>query len=104
MPRTDRERVYCVVCCTDGRWLLLNRQYKPFGQGWPRERWADYATCPGLRLWLTDKHLRAIDDGCTPYRPGDRMVWLYSDRTNPNTSAALATAYRRRLAFLDLEA
>jgi hypothetical protein len=101
MRRPRREDlVYCLQLCRDGRWLLLDRRYKPHGGDVPRDAWADYETCAGRRRHLSELQLRSVSHGCQPYRRGDRQVWLYSDATDPGKSAALARAYQRRLAVM----
>ena len=97
---TKRERVYALVRCGDGRWLLLNRRYKPYLAG--SREWVDYDLCDGIRVWLTDRHLRQVDGGNVRYRSGDGMVWLYHDGTSPNLNPAHYAAYLQRLAALDL--
>jgi hypothetical protein len=96
------ERQYCLVLGADGRWLVLARNYKPFGEGHTRTDWVDYETCPGIRLTLNDAQIRRASHGCQPYRSGDPMFWLYSDVTQPGRSRALLAAYRQRLAALGL--
>ena len=96
------ERLYGFVRCADGRWLALNRTYKPFGVQFPRGQWADYETCPGVRLWLTDRQIRRLDGGGQPYQPGDHLFWLYFDGTSPDRGGANLAAYRRRVAELSL--
>jgi hypothetical protein len=97
------ERVYALVRCDDGWWLLLNRRYKPFGVGASASSWFEYDHCDGIRAWLRERDLKRLDGGSARYRPGDQMVWLYSDETDPRLGAAQLRAYRRRLSILDFE-
>jgi hypothetical protein len=100
--RRTIETVYALVHTADGRWLLLNRHYKPHGVDWPRNSWADYDTCPGRRLLLTAAHLQQLDGGGTPHRPSDRIIWLYHDGSDPRLGAAHRGAYERRVRLLAL--
>lgn len=100
-----KERVYALAICAPWasvigprglkrRYLLLNRAYKPFGTG--ITEWVPgYDDCPGTRVWLDEKFLRAIDGGSRPYRAGDSHCWLYHDGTKGHH-----VAYRRRFAML----
>lgn len=76
------DRVYCLALCADGRWLLLNRQYKPFGTD--ITEWVDYDTCPGTRVRLTDEQVEQLTSlGHPPaYIGGHFKVWLYRDSTS----------------------
>lgn len=95
-----KERIYALVRCADGRWLLLNRRYKPYLIR--TSGCVDYDQCDGIRVWLTERHLCQLDGGNIPYRSGDRMVWLFRDGTSPSLNAAHFAAYQRRLAVLEL--
>jgi hypothetical protein len=95
------ERLYCLVQCADGRWLVLNRQYKPLNTG--ITRWVDYDTCAGIRITLTDRQVATLtSDGHPPaHRWGYRKVWLYRDETSPDRSKALLLQYLARVTVLD---
>ena len=98
--RRRRETIYAITRCADGRWLALNRDYKPFGQRFTRCDWLNYDECPGIRLSLTARQIQRMAGGCQPFKAGNMMAWLYADATNPEKSAAHAVAYRARLAKL----
>lgn len=101
--KREVERVYALVRCADGRWLLLNRRYKPFDTGASPRAWFNYDECDGIRVWLRQRDLKRLDGGDRPYRPGDSILWLWHDGTNPARGAALLRAYQKRLALLDFE-
>ena len=96
------ERVYALARCGDGRWLLLNRRYQPFGIGASPHARYDYQLCDGIRVWLRERDLKLLDSGSRRYRSGDAIVWLFHDATNPRISGACKRAYERRIAILDL--
>lgn len=95
------EHVYCLTLCADGRWLLLNRQYKPFGTG--ITEWVDYDTSPGIRVRLTAMQLARLTSlGHEPARRwGSVKMWLYKEATSPDRSRALQIAHAVRSAVLD---
>lgn len=98
---TNIERVYCLHRCADGSFLLLRRDYKPW-QAWASWNgiWADYDTCSGTRVSLTESQIRRLENGCQPYVAGDTKIWMFSDRTRPEKSRAHLVAYEARLALL----
>jgi len=97
------ERVYALTVCSDGRWLLLNRRYKPFGVGASASSWYPYDSCIGIRAWLRERDLKKLDGGSTRYRPGDSMIWLFNDATDPRLGGAYLRAYQERLSILSFE-
>jgi hypothetical protein len=102
------ERIYCLALCAEWGtvlgphgdmrcWLLLNRQYRPFGTG--ITHWVDYATCLGTRVWLTESQVERLtceSGDCWGYL----KAWLYTDATRPEKSKAHRVAYEARVALL----
>lgn len=88
---------YCIDLMPDGRYVVLNRNYKPVGMN--TNAWVDYA----------DPHLVAIK-GLGPATreklsaPGSRLtaerVYLYNDGCTPTDSAEAWSAYSERLRLL----
>jgi hypothetical protein len=97
-----KDTIYALVRCSDGRWLAVNRRYKPFGVGACQWSWFYYDYCDGIRLWLRNRDLEKIDGGARPYQRGDRMIWLYHEITAPHLSARRLAAYQQRLSVLGL--
>jgi hypothetical protein len=93
---------YSLVRCKDGRWLVLNRLYKPVGCTGPV--FVDYNTCPGIRLRLTKAQLRRISDSELP-SGSLAQVWLYNDANAPRPRTPHRAAYAERLmALVDADA
>jgi hypothetical protein len=90
---------YCLQRCDDGRWLVLNRNYKPIGV--TSDEFVDYETCPGIRLRLTKAQLKKVS-----WKPEADLsstvnkVWLYSDGCIPRHDARHQAAYAGRLMVL----
>lgn len=97
---SDFRRIYLPYCLKkqpDGRWIVLNRNYKPLGQH--TRQWVDYA----------DPHLVNFK-GLGPATlaklsaPGSELtedtVYLYNDGCMPIDGAAHWDAYQARLRLL----
>jgi hypothetical protein len=85
---------YCIQKQRDGRYMVLNREYKPVGF-WTRE-WVDYTSGPFLVKikGLTKRTVASISfNGDTSL---DR-IYLYNDGCIPTRSAKHMTAYLKRL-------
>jgi hypothetical protein len=90
---------YCIDRQPDGRYAVLNRDYKPVGMNLPRKEFVKYEEHPCLvRLpGLTPAkaaQLSAAGDGALA------RVYLYSDATSPLLSDANWLAYSKRLQLL----
>lgn len=90
---------YCLVRLGDGRYIAVNRDYKPIG-GTRADGWVDY-----------DSHPHAVKlNGLTPQRIArlavkgeaepDGRIYLYNDGCVPTSSQANWDAYAARLAIL----
>ncbi len=88
---------YCVQRVADGRWVVLNRYYKPLGL--TTTAWVDYNDY-ALPLNITAKMAQKISDTDLGAGLPRCRVWLYSDASAPNISAVNSVAYFRRLAAL----
>lgn len=87
---------YCIQRLQDGRYIILNRHYKPLGV--QTDDWVEYETHPSaVAINITPARARALDwDG----REDTECVYLYNDGCIPTESDAHMTAYLRRLAVL----
>lgn len=100
MPLHDVRSVclpYCLQRQADGRYVALNREYKPLG--WTKKNWVNYADYPiGLALkGMTERKAAALD--CAG-RANLERIYLYNDGCIPTDSTAHMTAYFKRLGLL----
>lgn len=97
MGRTFRQAClpYCLQRIADGRWIALNRQYKPIGMA--STDWIDYEAVDAPRLKPTAAQLRALS--ANGEINGDQ-VWLYNDGCVPDAGSTHWSAYAKRLAVL----
>lgn len=87
---------YCVQRLDDGRYILLNRRYKPLG--WPGGEHVDYDAHPSAaKIRITAATARKLSYESSPAI--DR-IYLYNDGCVPTRSAANMRAYLERLAVL----
>lgn len=92
---------YCIEPLPDGRYIVLNRNYKPLGES---GGWVDYATHPSATTikGLIASRLARIDWRGAP--DADGRIYLYNDASNPIRNAANWEAYAARLqALAELE-
>ena len=87
--------VYCVEKLKDGRYVLLNRYYKPVGSLDTRT-WVDYEPWAVAFRMTPQRAARLSWKGATEL---DR-VWLYNDASIPTDSKTHWDAYSRRLQLL----
>jgi hypothetical protein len=87
---------YCIQRLADGRYILLNRRYKPLG--WPGATWVDYEAHPSaVKIRVTTATARKLSyQGSTD----TDAIYLYNDGCVPTRSAAHMRAYLARLAVL----
>lgn len=86
---------YCLERLSDGRYLALNRNYKPVG--WQGSEWVDYEASPGafkLREPLTAEDAIDISYCCDDDL---QRIYLYNDGTEPFASAENWDSYSARL-------
>ena len=92
---------YCIQRTTDGKWLALNRNYKPLGT--LSREWVDYDTHPD-RFALDGRTLSAIKRAATgeiesvPGDPG--VIFFYDDGCMPTASAADLARYMKAVSLL----
>lgn len=88
---------YCLEQQPDGRWIVLNRNYKPLGVF--GSEWVKYEDHPSLTpIALAPEVMAAL---CAPgSRCTDKRLFLYNDRCTPTDSAAHWAGYQARLEVL----
>jgi hypothetical protein len=96
VPLSDFRSVflpYCLMKQKDGRYAVLNREYKPVGF-WTREH-VEYADHPVLvQMRITPKQASKLS-----YKGSDDVdaIYLYNDGCIPTSSQTAMTAYLERL-------
>ena len=88
---------YCIEPLPDGRYIVLNRNYKPIGE---HSGWVEYETHPSA---TTIKGLNPAAVAKIDYRgapDADGRIYLYNDGCVPTSSAANWRAYAERLQVL----
>lgn len=100
MPKNlDKERwvhwPYCLERVAEGRYVLLNRRYKPLGD--PGTAFVD-----DYSPWAFDLDLTPEQAGQMSFEhdQGTSRVYFYNDGTIPTDTRAFMSAYRQRLAVL----
>lgn len=88
---------YCVEQQSDGRYAVLNREYKPVGF-WTRDfiTYADHPTLVKIKGLTPQRAAKISHDGS----PNPALIFLYNDGCVPTESAANMDAYLRRLSVL----
>ncbi|MCX4156164.1 MULTISPECIES: hypothetical protein [Paraburkholderia] len=88
---------YCLQRQEDGRYAILNREYKPVGF-WTRSH-VDYDAYPTL---VKIKGLTAKVAASISYKGSEDRdaIFLYNDGCVPTDSAANMTAYLKRIAVM----
>lgn len=88
--------VYCIDQLENGKYVLLNRNYKPLG--FQSHEWFDYGAYPiAVSLRITPKLAARIS------HTGDentRRIYMYDERCIPTYKTAYTNDYFRRLAIL----
>lgn len=96
---------YCLERLDDGRWVALNRSYKPLGMTVPVTTWVDYTDGPYQitfkRGELDEETLSLVATSVQRDEDGEpQRVYLYADACVPTTGAVHMAAYLERLAAL----
>ena len=88
---------YCLQLLSDGRYIVLNRKYKPLGIS--SSDWVDYETHPTAQRL---KGLTAAKVKQISARGSDRLesIHLYNDSCIPTASPEHWAAYSKRLSIL----
>lgn len=87
---------YCLKRLDDGRYVILNRDYKPLGL--PGTDWVTYEEHPSaVRLRITEETAASLS-----YKgnPDKAAIYLYNDGCIPTRSNQAMEAYLDRLAHL----
>lgn len=87
---------YCLEKQPDGRYVVLNREYKPVG--FNTYEWIKYEDFP-VAVWLSMTPLRASKLSFKGSKDTDH-IFLYDDGSNPVRSKANMKAYLSRLELL----
>jgi len=95
---TARRRLpYLVERVAPGRWIVLDRVYKPIATPTGSVGWVDYSAFPA---WHVDESaLPGPTSQCWINSDSTRR-WLFNDSTNPTRSAAARRVYAIRLRVL----
>lgn len=88
---------YCLQRLSDGRYILLNRLYKPLGIS--SKDWVDYETHPSA---FRPKGINSAVAQKLSWEesPALDALWLYKDGSKPTLSAEHWAAYSARLQVL----
>jgi len=90
---------YCIQRLKDGRYIVLNRRYKPLGV--QTRAWVDYETHPSAAaMKITKAQARTMS-----WKDSDDLdvIHLYNDGCVPTGSAEHLAAYAKRLdVFMNL--
>lgn len=96
---------YCVERLDDGRWIVLNRSYKPLGMTVPVTTWVDYTRgshqVSFKRGELDEETLSVV--ATSVQRDEDAAIqrfYLYADACLPTAGPGHMAAYLERLAAL----
>lgn len=100
---------YCIVRLESGRWVSLNREYKPLGVDAESGGGYDYSRCHGYALDLSPEQRKAIaypadDRAIGEGKSGDKGDWiyLYFDGNTPFRDSVKSTReYMLRLFTLE---
>ncbi len=87
--------VYCVKRIEDGRYVLLNRHYKPLGTV-DRSTWVNYED-HAIKLRMTQKIANSIS---WEENTSVENIFLYNDGCIPTTSTENMESYLKKLAIL----
>ena len=97
MPKEDVRRIYmpyCIQKVEDGRYVILNRIYKPLGIA--SRDWVEYRP-HAVRLKLTPAKAKKLShEGSEDLD----AIFLYNDGSIPGSSARATAAYMKRLETL----
>lgn len=96
---------YCIDRLPDGRWIVLNRSYKPVGTTTPLCAMVDYNAGPHPVAFksgeLDAETLRIMSTSLQRDEGGEvTRAYLYSDGCVPTAGAAQMEAYLERLGTL----
>ena len=95
---TARHRLpYLVERVELGRWIVLNRKYKPVGTMIPSVGWVDYSTS---HAWHVDERVLPGPTSQCWINTDPTRRWLFDDSTDPTRSAAARRVYAIRLRVL----
>ncbi|MEW8000693.1 MAG: hypothetical protein AB2795_19280 [Candidatus Thiodiazotropha endolucinida] len=90
---------YCLLLQQDGRYAVVNRNYKPLGFTIPTKDWVEYEDYPILIKikGLGPKTIKKLSykDSADP-----KAIFLYGDSCVPTASTKFMEIYQQRLALL----
>lgn len=88
---------YCLIPLQDGRFIVVNRKYKPLGE---TDGFVEYETHPSARRLVGLTEARIAKISCTGQPESDGRIYLYNDTQMPTGDAAAWSAYQARLHVL----